>query len=168
MKRFWIATVVVLAMLLPALPASAGKPPGTPGKPPPNEVTPQYEVTMEFVPGADGLSTNDTDCGPADSIVMDWDGRNLGAAFEPDGEPYIDVRLGAELAWYRNQVIDRVNGRQVRSLDELIDAIESHDGDYQFFEFSSYRRFGVLDRREAERANAEILERYGVPRDRNP
>jgi hypothetical protein len=103
MRRYWIVTVVVIAMLLSALPVSAGKPPGTPGKPPPNQVTPQYEVTMDFVAEFDGLSTTaDPDCGPADFIVMDWDGRNLGAAFEPAGEPYVDVMLGAGLAWYRD------------------------------------------------------------------
>lgn len=102
MRRFWIVAVVVVAMLLPALPASAKKPPGTPGNPPPNGEVEQYRVTMEFIDGFDGLSTTaDPDCGPADSIVMDWDGRNLGAAFEPAGEPYIDVMLDADLAWYR-------------------------------------------------------------------
>ena len=34
-------------------------------------------------------------------------------------------------------------------------------------EFSTARRFCVLDRERAERAHREILERYGLPRDRN-
>jgi hypothetical protein len=102
MRRFLIVTAVVLAMLLTALPALAVKPPGNPGKPPPDGEVAQYRVTMEFIDGFDGLSTTaDPDCGPADFIVMDWDGRNLGAAFEPAGEPYIDVRLDTDLAWHR-------------------------------------------------------------------
>ena len=37
---------------------------------------------------------------------------------------------------------------------------------FQVFDFAYYGRFGVLDREEADRAQAEILERYGVPGDR--
>lgn len=101
MRRFSIVTLVVLAMVLTALPASAAKP-DKPGKPPPAEPT-QYVMTMEFIPGAEGLSTMaDPACGLANSIVMDWDGRSLGAAFEPAGLPMIDVNLGPELEWYRD------------------------------------------------------------------
>ncbi len=101
MKRFWIVTVLVLAMLLPALPASAVKP-DKPGKPPPAEPT-LYNVTMEFVAGAEGLSTMaDPSCGIADSIVMEWDGRALVATSDEAGMPMLDVNLGAELEWYRD------------------------------------------------------------------
>ena len=100
MKRFWMVAVIVLAMLMTALPASAKKP-DNPGELPPAESA-QYAVTMEFFEESNGLSTKaDPGCGPDDFIVMDWDGRNLGAAFEPAGEPFIDVRLDAALAWYR-------------------------------------------------------------------
>lgn len=100
MKRFWIVTGIVLAMLLTALPASAKKP-DNPGKPPPAEST-LYEVTMDFVAGAEGLSTNNSDCGPADSIVMEWDGRALVATFDEASVPMLDVNLRPELAWYRD------------------------------------------------------------------
>jgi S1-C subfamily serine protease len=76
--------------------------------------------------------------------------------------------VNADMAWFRNQVVVRVNGRDIRSLDDLIEAIETHDGDFHFFEFASHRRFGVLSRQEAKRSNAEILERYGVFQDRRP
>lgn len=100
MRRFWIVTGVVLAILLTALPASAKKP-DNPGKPPPAEST-LYEVTMDFVAGAEGLSTNDGDCGPADFIVMEWDGRALIATSDEAGIPMLDVNLGPELKWYRD------------------------------------------------------------------
>ncbi|MFQ5766457.1 MAG: PDZ domain-containing protein [Acidobacteriota bacterium] len=76
--------------------------------------------------------------------------------------------VNAGMAWFRNQVIERVNGRAIGSLDDLIQALETNKEDYQFFEFSSYRRIGVLDTLKARHANAEILKRYGVPRDRRP
>jgi hypothetical protein len=103
MKRFWIVTVLVLAMLLPALPASAGKP-DKPGKPPPAEPT-LYDVMMEFVLGAEGLSTMaDPSCGFADSIVMEWGGHALVSTFDFDeaSVPMLDVNLGPELVWYRD------------------------------------------------------------------
>jgi S1-C subfamily serine protease len=79
----------------------------------------------------------------------------------------LDHPVNAEFAWSRNQVIERVNDVEIRSLEGLVDAIETHDGEYHFFEFASYRRFEVLNREQAERSNAEILERYGVLKDRN-
>ena len=79
----------------------------------------------------------------------------------------LDHPVNANFAWYRNQVIERVNGREIDSLESLVDAIETHDGDYHFIEFANYRRFEVLGREEAERANADILEGYGITRDRN-
>ena len=33
-------------------------------------------------------------------------------------------------------------------------------------EFKNFKRFGVLDREEAQHANQEILEQYGVTKDR--
>ncbi len=98
----------------------------------------------------------------------------------PYGEPDLTVHervvllrrlkhpANADMAWVRNQVVQRVNGREIQGLDDLIDAIETHDGDFHFFEFASHRRFGVLSRRAAEASNTEILERYGVFQDRRP
>jgi hypothetical protein len=100
MKRLWIVTVLALAMLMTALPASAKKP-DNPGKPPPAEPT-LYDVTLEFA-GAEGLSTMaDPSCGFADSIVMEWDGRALIATSDEAGAPMLDVNLGPELVWYRD------------------------------------------------------------------
>jgi len=75
--------------------------------------------------------------------------------------------VNANLAWSRDQVLERVNGREITSLDVLIDTLEHSTGDYHLLEFTTGRRFAVLDRKRAERANAEILERYGIPQDGN-
>jgi S1-C subfamily serine protease len=75
--------------------------------------------------------------------------------------------VNADMAWYRNEAVERVNGREITSLDVLVETLENHDGDYHFIEFANVRRFGVLDRRKAEDAHDEILERYGIEEDRN-
>ena len=75
--------------------------------------------------------------------------------------------VNADMAWYRNEVVERVNGREITSLDVLVETLEGHDGDHHFIEFAHYRRIGVLDRREAEEAHDEILESYGIEKDRN-
>lgn len=76
-------------------------------------------------------------------------------------------RVNADMAWYRNQVVERVNGRTITKLEDLVETLENHDGDYHLIEFSNYRRIGVLDRRAADEAQAEILERYGIPQKGN-
>ncbi len=78
----------------------------------------------------------------------------------------LDHPVNADLAWFRNLAVERVNGKPIRRLEDLVEAIESNRGPFQVIEFSDYRRLGVLDREAADRANREILERYGVPRDR--
>jgi S1-C subfamily serine protease len=79
----------------------------------------------------------------------------------------LDHEVNSYMAWYRDLVVDRVNGRSIQSLEDLIDAIESNTGPYQVFEFAYYGRIGVLDRKAADAANEEILKIYGVPKDRN-
>ena len=66
--------------------------------------------------------------------------------------------VNADTAWHRNQVVDRVNGRVIDSIDSLVEALEHYEGDRHLIEFATARRFGVLDRRKAEAANSEILE----------
>lgn len=75
--------------------------------------------------------------------------------------------VNAEMAWFRNQVVQRVNGREITSLEVLVEALESHDGEFQVIEFAHYRRLGVVDRRRAEQAHEAILDRYGIQEDRH-
>jgi S1-C subfamily serine protease len=93
---------------------------------------------------------------------------------DPQGardEPVVLLRrlehaVNADLPWAGNLVVDRVNGRPVTSLADLVAAIESNREPFQVFEFGYFGRFAVLDRVEAERARREILELYGLPSDR--
>jgi hypothetical protein len=79
----------------------------------------------------------------------------------------LDHAVNGYMSWYRDLVVDRVNGSPIDNLEELIGAIEGNDGNYHVFEFAYYGRLGVLDRQAAENANEEILEIYGIPQDRN-
>ena len=74
--------------------------------------------------------------------------------------------VNADMAWFRYQVIDKVNGRPIRSLGELVETLEGHEGQFQVIEFEHLRRIGVLDRERMEDAHDEILQRYGIPEDR--
>ncbi len=80
----------------------------------------------------------------------------------------LDDPVNIEMAWFLDQVVERVNGREIDGLSSLINAFAKHDGDYHVIEFAHGRRFGVLDRRRVEEANPGILERYGIREDRNP
>jgi len=80
----------------------------------------------------------------------------------------LDDPVNAEMAWYRDQVVERVNGRAITGLSDLEDAFDKNTGDYHVIEFAHARRFAVLDRRRSDAANAGILERYGIQADRAP
>jgi S1-C subfamily serine protease len=78
----------------------------------------------------------------------------------------LDHPVNANAPWSRNLVVSRVNGRPIRGLADLIEAIETNQARHHVLEFEYFGRFIVLDREAADRAHGEILERYGVYRDR--
>jgi S1-C subfamily serine protease len=74
--------------------------------------------------------------------------------------------VNAQMAYYRYMLVENVNGRPIRSLEDLIAALDENRDRYHVFDFGYFGRFGVIDREAADAANAEILELYGVPEDR--
>jgi hypothetical protein len=78
----------------------------------------------------------------------------------------LDHPVNADLAWYRNSVVERVNGKPIDGLPGLIEALESNTGEFQTIELAHLRRLCVLDRRAVEEANADILQQYGIAKDR--
>ena len=78
----------------------------------------------------------------------------------------LDHPVNMHIAWWRNEIVDRVNGREVVRLEDLIDAVESNEGRFEVFEFARLGRFVVLDRGGAATAQPTILKRYGLPSDR--
>jgi len=79
---------------------------------------------------------------------------------------WLDHPVNADLALSRSLVVDRVNGRSVGSLAELVAAVEESREPFHVFEFAHLGSSAVLDRAEADRAQREILELYGIPSDR--
>ena len=79
----------------------------------------------------------------------------------------LDHPVNTNLAWYRNQVLERVNGKEIQDLNDLVRAIESSQERFLVFEFSGSGHFSVLDREAAQAANQTILTTYGVSKDRN-
>ena len=78
----------------------------------------------------------------------------------------LDHSANANMAWYRNLLVEKINGRPIHSLSDVIEAFETNEDEYHLLEFGYYGRFGVLEREAAERANVEVLEQYGVAADR--
>jgi hypothetical protein len=78
----------------------------------------------------------------------------------------LDHPVNGQMAWFRYSMVERVNGKTINRLEDLIDAIESNQAEFQVIELAHLRRLCVLDRKAADAANGEILRQYGIPRDR--
>jgi hypothetical protein len=78
----------------------------------------------------------------------------------------LDHPVNAHIAWNRNIMVARVDGREILGLGDLVDAIEKAKGPYVVIEFAGAGRLIAIDREQAQRAKHEILESYGVPADR--
>lgn len=68
---------------------------------------------------------------------------------------------------YENKVVKKVNGRPIRSMEDLVRAFDENQGEYQVIEFEGYLSPFVLDAAETARQNPEILKRYGIKKDRH-
>jgi hypothetical protein len=75
--------------------------------------------------------------------------------------------VNSDMSFHRNQVVEKVNGRTITCLEDLVETLESHQGDFHLIEFSNRRRIGVINRLDADAAHQEILQRYGIQEDRN-
>ena len=63
-------------------------------------------------------------------------------------------------------VVDRVQGRNIRSLKDLIRIVETSEDEFVHFQ-SSDGHTVVLERDRVEKRTPGILRRYGVPIDRS-
>jgi S1-C subfamily serine protease len=67
---------------------------------------------------------------------------------------------------YANRVVERVNGRGVCGMGDLVDKIENAEGPYVEVGLEGGEKI-VLDIGRCKGANSDILERYGIPSDRS-
>ncbi len=79
----------------------------------------------------------------------------------------LDHEVNVEEALYTYRLIDSINGKKVRSLAEVVEAIETNSADQHVIRFQHGNRVMMLDRKQADAAHADILEKYAIPKDRN-
>ncbi len=78
----------------------------------------------------------------------------------------LDHPVNVRMTWSGQAVVERVNGRRIRGLTDLVEAVEGNREEFHVFEFAYFGRFEVMRREDADRAHPEILQRFGVVRDR--
>ena len=75
-----------------------------------------------------------------------------------------DANVGYESDHYANTIVYSVNGREISSLLELAEAVESSTERFLEFEVGMFfKELVVLDREKAAAATREIMERHSVP-----
>ena len=74
--------------------------------------------------------------------------------------------VNSQLAPFRNVVVDEVNGRKIRSLQDLVEALEKQTGPRHLIKFQGSSDLEALPRAESETSNARILKTYGIAHDR--
>jgi hypothetical protein len=79
----------------------------------------------------------------------------------------LDDPVNANISFYKNIIVDRVNGKPIESLEDLIQAIEANRGPYHVLDFAYFGHTAVIDREAADRASPQILRDYAVPEDRH-
>ncbi len=63
--------------------------------------------------------------------------------------------------------VEKINGRTIRSLEDVVDAFASNHGRFHMIELEGDAGLEALDRERADAAQAEILRQYAIPRDRH-
>jgi len=78
----------------------------------------------------------------------------------------LDHPVNVRMTWSGQLVVERVNGKRIRSLTDLVAAVEGNREEFHVFEFAYFGRFEVMRREDADRAHPEILRRFGIVEDR--
>ena len=63
----------------------------------------------------------------------------------------------------RNLVVSRVNGREIKSLEDLADAAANPEKGFQKIEFEEDPKLIYLDAQEIDETSAELADHYGLP-----
>ncbi len=75
-----------------------------------------------------------------------------------------EVNMGYEDLYY--EIVSNVNGKRVRNMYDLVDAIKRNKDSFHILETTTGARI-VLDKREADRSTKRILRQYKIPADRS-
>ncbi|VGO21792.1 S1C family serine protease [Pontiella sulfatireligans] len=79
----------------------------------------------------------------------------------------LDHEVNVEEMLYTYRLLDTVNGKTVRTVADVVEAIEGNTADQHLIRLQHGNRLMVLNREEADAVNTEILEKYAIPKDRN-
>ncbi len=63
-------------------------------------------------------------------------------------------------------LVDKVNGQRIERLEDVVRALEANTNAYEVIEFLPSHSIEALSRAETAKANARILETYGITKDR--
>ncbi len=74
--------------------------------------------------------------------------------------------VNSQMAMNTPVAVDKINGRPVRSLQDVVDAFAANHGRFHMIEFEGAAGIEALDRERADAAQAEILRQYAIPHDR--
>lgn len=74
--------------------------------------------------------------------------------------------VNANLSVAPGQLINKINGRKIDKLEDVITAFENNRDEHHILEFGDKGSFETLNRAEADEANPGILRLYGIPSDR--
>lgn len=64
-------------------------------------------------------------------------------------------------------LVDKINGLRIEKMTDVVRAFETSTNAFDVIEFERSHQFECLDHAAAQRANADILKTYGVPKDRH-
>ena len=74
--------------------------------------------------------------------------------------------VNANLSIRGGALVDRINGRRIEQLEDVVRALETNTNAFQVIEFLPNHVIECLDREAAAKANADILRTYGLSKDR--
>jgi len=92
---------------------------------------------------------------------------------EPVDVPYViqirrlDAEVNAEESRFLYQVVDKVNGKKIHTLQDLAGAFEGCTNAEHVIHFKYDNAITVLDRKKADAAHSKILKKYAIQKDRN-
>jgi hypothetical protein len=90
---------------------------------------------------------------------------------EADREVVVLVRVlrhpvNSRMNFFGPVAVEAINGVPIRSLEDVVEAFDGHDGPFDELVFEGDSGIEALDRDKARAAHEEILEQYAITRDR--
>ena len=76
-------------------------------------------------------------------------------------------RVNSQMTFSGPVALEKINGKTLGGLSDVLEALASGDGRFQTLEFEGAGGFEVIDRAQAEAAHSEILKQYGIVQDKN-